>query len=412
MLNPQRDNARARAYLGNIILLQQQYLLLVSAGSRRSEAEGTRMRFDLTADQRLLQSATAEFLEKFCPVSAARALHDGGRSFDREAWRRGGELGWVSLMVGEELGGGRVSGDGLVDATVIAEQFGRLAAPGPLLAVNVVAAALAEAVNAGAHAALIRRLLAGEAVGTWACCAPGRGWDPAAGAVEAARDGGGFRLTGVHEGVEAAGDADVFLVLARTSEGLAQFVVPGDAAGLSVSPLASLDLTRGFGRVGYDGVWVAPGALVGVVGEAGPAVERQFQIAVVLQCAELAGVVEKVLEFTRRWMFDRFTFGRPLASYQALKHRFADMTLWSHAVQATMAAAAAAVAGRRGDAAELVSIAKAYAGQRATDIIQDCVQLHGGLGVTWEHDIHVYLRRGAVGRVTCGVPSQDPRPGA
>jgi alkylation response protein AidB-like acyl-CoA dehydrogenase len=108
-------------------------------------------------------------------------------------------------------------------------------------------------------------------------------------------------------------------------------------------------------------------------------------------------------------MSDRFSFGRPLASYQALKHRFADMTLWSHALQAAVGAAAAAVQQRREDAAELVSIAKAYAGQRATDIVQDCVQLHGGLGVTWEHDIHVYLRRAAVDRVTWGAPWQHRR---
>ena len=367
------------------------------------------MRFDLTADQRLLQSTTAEFLEKFCPVSVARALHDAGRSFDRETWRRGAELGWTSLIVGEELGGGSVSGEGVVDATIIAEQFGRLAAPGPFLAVNVVAAALAEATNGDAHAALIQRLLAGEAIGTWACCGPDQRWDPVAGAVEAAPDGDGYRLTGVHDGVEAAGDADVFLVVARTGEGLAQFIVPSDADGLSVSALASLDLTRGFGRIEYDGVRVAHGAMVGAAGEAVPAVERQFQIAVVLQCAELAGVVGKVLEFTRQWMSDRFTFGRPLASYQALKHRFADMTLWSHAAQATTAAAATAVAQRRDDAAELVSIAKAYTGQRATDIVQDCVQLHGGLGVTWEHDIHVYLRRATVDRVTWGSPSEHRR---
>jgi alkylation response protein AidB-like acyl-CoA dehydrogenase len=371
------------------------------------------MRFDLTADQRLLQSAAAEFLEKTCPVGASRALHDAGRSFDRETWRRGAELGWASLIVPEKLGGGSVSGEGLVDATVIAEQFGRLAAPGPFLAVNVVAAALAEATNAGAHAELIQRLLTGEAIGTWACHAPDRGWDPAAGAVGAAADGDGYRLTGVHEPVEAAADADVFLVLARTPtrtpEGITQFVVPGDAEGLSVSPMTSLDLTRGFGRVEYHGVRVDGSAMVGAAGQAARAVERQFQIAVVLQCAELAGVVEKVLEFTRQWMFDRFTFGRPLASYQALKHRFADMTLWSHALQATTAAAAQAVQERRDDAAELVSIAKAYAGQRATDIVQDCVQLHGGLGVTWEHDIHVYLRRATVDRVTWGTPSEHRR---
>jgi alkylation response protein AidB-like acyl-CoA dehydrogenase len=367
------------------------------------------MRFDLTADQRLLQSATAEFLEKSCPVSATRALHEAGRSFDRETWRRGAELGWASLIVGEELGGGSVSGEGLVDAAIIAEQFGRLAAPGPFLAVNVAAAALAEATNAGDHAPLIQRLLAGVAIGTWACCAPDRGWDPVAGAVEAAPDGDGYRITGIHERVEAATDADVFLVLARTPEGLAQFVVPRDAEGLSVSALTSLDLTRGFGRVAYDGVRVGRAALVGTVGEAEAAVERQFQIAVVLQCAELAGVVEKVLEFTRQWMFDRFTFGRPLASYQALKHRFADMTLWSHTAQATTAAAATAVARRQDDAGQLVSIAKAYTGQRATDIIQECVQLHGGLGVTWEHDIHVYLRRATVDRVTWGSPSEHRR---
>lgn len=367
------------------------------------------MRFDLTAEQRLLQSATAEFLEKSCPVSAARALHDAGQAFDRETWRRGAELGWASLIVPEEQGGGSVSGEGLVDATIIAEQFGRLAAPGPFLAVNVVAAALAEATNADAHAELIQRLLAGEAIGTWACCAPDRGWDPVAGAVEAVAVGDGYRLTGIHDRVEAASDADVFLVLARTPEGLAQFVVPSDADGLSVSSLTSLDLTRGFGRVEYDGVRAARSALVGAVGEAESAVERQFQIAVVLQCAELAGVAEKVLEFTRQWMFDRFSFGRPLASYQALKHRFADMTLWSHAAQATTAAAATAVQERRDDAAELVSIAKAYTGQRATDIVQDCVQLHGGLGVTWEHDIHVYLRRATVDRVTWGAPSQHRR---
>jgi alkylation response protein AidB-like acyl-CoA dehydrogenase len=372
-------------------------------------AERTRVRFDLTADQRLLQSATAEFLERFSPVAAARALHEAGRAFDRETWRRGAELGWVSLLVPEELGGGSVSGEGLVDATIIAEQFGRLAAPGPFLVVNVVAAALAEAANAGVHAELIQRLLTGEAIATWACCAPERGWDPVAGAIDAVADGDGYLLTGTHEQVEAAGDADEFLVLARTAAGLTQFIVPSDAEGLIVSALTSLDLTHGFGRVSYDGVRVARGAMVGVAGEAAPAIERQFEIAVVLQCAELAGVVEKVLEFTRQWMFDRFSFGRPLASYQALKHRFADMTLWSHAAQAATAAAARAVQERRDDAAELVSIAKAYTGQRATDIIQDCVQLHGGLGVTWEHDIHVYLRRATVDRVTWGAPSEHRR---
>jgi alkylation response protein AidB-like acyl-CoA dehydrogenase len=185
--------------------------------------------------------------------------------------------------------------------------------------------------------------------------------------------------------------------------------VPAAAAGLSVTAMGSLDLTRSFGRVSYDDVRVGPDAVVGVAGDAHEAVERQFQVAVVLQCAELAGVVDTVLGFTRQWLADRFTFGRPLESYQALKHRFADLTTWSHAAQAATYAAAAAVQARQPDAAEVVSIAKAYAGQRATDIIQECVQLHGGAGVTWEHDIHVYLRRATVDRVTWGTPRQHRR---
>lgn len=367
------------------------------------------MRFDLTADQRLLQSTTAEFLEKSSPLTTSRALHDAGQAFDRDTWRRGAELGWTSLIVPEKSGGGSVSGAGLVDATIIAEQFGRVVAPGPFIAVNVVASALAEASNAEAHNDVLQRLLSGEAIATWACCALDRGWDPVAGAVEAVAEGDGYRLTGAHDTVEAAAEADHFLVLARTPDGFAQFLVPSDAAGLSVTPRTTLDLTRSFGRVDYDGVRVDADARVGAPGEAEAAVERQFQIAVVLQCAELAGVVEKVLEFTKQWMFDRYSFGRPLASYQALKHRFADMTLWSHAAQASAAAAAAAVQEDRADAAELVSIAKSYAGQRATDIIQDCVQLHGGLGVTWEHDIHIYLRRATVDRVTWGTPGEHRR---
>ena len=256
------------------------------------------MRFELTADQRLLQTATADYLEKSAPLGVIRALHDEGRTFDRDTWRRGAELGWTSLVVPEETGGGSVSGEGVVDATVIAEQFGRGCAPGPLAVVNVVAAALAEAAGADRHAGLLGRLLDGSMVAAWACCAPGRGWDPEAGAIEARPDGDGYVLDGTHDGVEHGGDADAFLVLAHTPEGLSQFVVERDADGVSVLPLESLDMVRGFARVDYAGVRVPATALVGAAGGAAAAVERQLQLAVVLQCAELVGAVERVLEFT------------------------------------------------------------------------------------------------------------------
>jgi alkylation response protein AidB-like acyl-CoA dehydrogenase len=132
--------------------------------------------------------------------------------------------------------------------------------------------------------------------------------------------------------------------------------------------------------------------------------ERQLQIACVLQCAEMVGAMDQVFEMTLEYLGDRYSFGRPLSSYQALKHRVADDKMWLEASHATATAAARAVATEADDAAELVSVAKRWIGPQATELIQDCVQLHGGIGVTWEHDLHLYLRRTTVNRALHGTP--------
>jgi len=278
--------------------------------------------------------------------------------------------------------------------------------------VNVVAAALSEAANAAEHGPVIAALMSGDAVASWASYEPGRSWVPLTPAVRAVRSRTGFVLSGVKDRVEAGDQADYFLVTAAGPDGLMQFLVPVSAAGVTVTAQRSLDLVRRYARLDLAGV-VLPGSAVvspaGSPGSAGPAdaaVNRQVQIAIALQCAETAGVLQRVFEFTVQWAFDRYSFGRPLASYQALKHRFADMRAWLEACQATAAAAAHAAARRDDDADELACVAKSYVGQRATDIIQDCVQLHGGIGVTWEHDIHLYLRRATVNRVMLGTPAE------
>jgi alkylation response protein AidB-like acyl-CoA dehydrogenase len=135
-------------------------------------------------------------------------------------------------------------------------------------------------------------------------------------------------------------------------------------------------------------------------------VERQLQIAVVLQCAEMVGAADRMFEVTLEYLGDRYSFGRPLSSYQALKHRVADDKMWLEACHAIATAAARAVATEAGDAGAVVSAAKAWIGPHATELIQDCVQLHGGIGVTWEHDLHLYLRRTTVDRVTYGTPEE------
>ena len=185
--------------------------------------------------------------------------------------------------------------------------------------------------------------------------------------------------------------------------------MPAAAPGVTVTAEQSLDLVRRYARVDMDGVELPATSVVSPAGTVEAAVNRQIQIAVALQCAETAGAIQRVFEFTVQWAFDRYSFGRPLASYQALKHRFADMKLWLEACQATAGAAAHATARQAEDADELASVAKSYVGQRATDIIQDCVQLHGGIGVTWEHDIHLYLRRATVNRAMFGTPGEHRR---
>jgi alkylation response protein AidB-like acyl-CoA dehydrogenase len=142
------------------------------------------------------------------------------------------------------------------------------------------------------------------------------------------------------------------------------------------------------------------------VGGSAELIDRQSQIAQVLQCAEVVGILQTVFDFTTAWALDRHSFGRPLASYQALKHRFADMKMWLEACRATTSAAVAAVSSRSADAALSASIAKSYVGEMATEIIQGCVQMHGGIGVTWEHDLHVYLRRAALYRSMFGTPEE------
>ncbi|HWF20677.1 MAG TPA: acyl-CoA dehydrogenase family protein [Acidimicrobiales bacterium] len=364
------------------------------------------MELELTNDQQLFRETTRKFLETSTPLTVVREIAaENPDGFDRDWWRRGAELGWTSMLVPEDLGGGSVSGEGVMDLQLIAEEMGRLVSPGPLLPTNLVAAALSQADAAGQHDDVVAGLLSGETIATWAVAEPGGSWSPAEAQLQADPADGGFVLRGDKTAVEAAGQADYFLASARTGEGLTQFLVPAETPGISVTPLESLDLVRRFGRVTFDNVEVPATAVVGEVGGAAAEIERLLQFALIMQCAEMVGAIDQVFTFTLEYSFDRFSFGRALASYQALKHRFADMKLWLEASHATSGAAARAVQAGADNAAELVSVAKSYIGDHGPALLQDCVQMHGGIGVTWDHDLHLYIRRVTQDRVLFGAPS-------
>ncbi|MFG1924550.1 acyl-CoA dehydrogenase family protein [Cryptosporangium sp. NPDC048952] len=350
------------------------------------------MDFDLTPDQKLFRATTKKFLDTEVPLSTVREWASEG--FRRDWWTRGAELGWTALLVPEDQGGGSVSDAGLLDLLIVAEEMGRMVSPGPLGPVNTVIAALVEA---GGHAETLEALVSGETVATWAVHEPVSGFNPSAPGVTAVETADGWTLNGVKNPVETADQADLFLVTADAG----QFLVP--AADVRVEPVKSLDLVRRFGTVHLDDVHVPASALVSA------SVERQCLIASLLQSAETAGAVDRVFEFTVAWAFDRYSFGRPLASYQALKHRFADMKTWLEAIHGIVSAAGRAVQDRAPNAAELVAAAGSYVGTKSVEIIQDCVQIHGGIGVTWEHDLHLYLRRATVNRALYGTPEEHRR---
>ena len=156
----------------------------------------------------------------------------------------------------------------------------------------------------------------------------------------------------------------------------------------------------------FDGVEVDGSAAVGSAEQTSDMIARQSQIAMILQCAEIVGILETVLDFTIQWGFDRHSFGRPLGSYQALKHKYADLKIWFESCRATTNAAVAQVSSRAPGADIAVSVAKSYVGEHAPGMLQDCVQLHGGIGVTWEHDLHLFLRRATLYRSMFGTPDQ------
>jgi alkylation response protein AidB-like acyl-CoA dehydrogenase len=359
---------------------------------------------ELTDDQQFFLDTTRRFLASEVPIPTVRALHDTDAGFERSWWQHAAELGWTSMLVSERAGGGSLSGRPVADAALVAEELGRACAPGPFLPVNLVAAALSAAGSAAQQDDVLVGLLAGTSIASWAFAEPGDRWNAAGIAATAEVDADAIVLDGHKAYVEAAPTADHLLVTARTGLGLTQVLVPTGTAGVTVRPTASIDLVRRFGEVLLESVRLPLAAVVGEVGDAGDQVERQLQLALVLQCASIVGALDRVFEFTLEYMGDRFAFGRPIASYQALKHRVADMLLWLESAKGTTDAAVAAVDARADDASRLVSVAKSYVGDKAMAILQECNQFHGGISQTWEHDLHLYLRRVTLERALYGTP--------
>jgi alkylation response protein AidB-like acyl-CoA dehydrogenase len=349
----------------------------------------------ITDDQRMLVDACARLVTDTYPLQRVREKAYEDAAFAAEYRRRAGELGWYSMLVPDSLGGGTISGNGVLDAALIAYQRGRLLQPGPFVGTNVVAYALAVSGTEEQRGKVLAALMSGEASASWVVTdSPGA--PVVDGVVSATPTGGGYRLSGDATFIEDPGPGGWFLITAAGTDGPGLFLVRADEPGLRARSLGSLDITRRFVALHLDALDVPASALVENDGGAADLIDRLLALACVLTTAESVGAMDYELGVTVQYAKDRIAFGRPIGSFQAVKHSLADSSLLLEMSKAIALAAAQHLGddcGYEGYGLQAASMAKAFVGDCGIDLAQSCFQTFGGIGFTWEHDQHLYLRR-------------------
>jgi alkylation response protein AidB-like acyl-CoA dehydrogenase len=347
---------------------------------------------DATDDQKVLLDASVRFIQQACPLARVRERVYSNITYAADYRRRAAELGWFSMLVPEDLGGGNLSGNGVLDAALVAYKRGGMLQPGPFVGTNVVAYAFSVAGNEEQRQKVLPALTSGDASASWAISPPA-GHAAIEGGVTAEFRGGAYELSGCKTFVQDVDESCWLLVTAATNDGVSQFLVPPGTSGVTVVALDSLDISRQFSEVRFEGAQLPPSALVGMTAKASDLVARQSAIAAVLTAAESVGAMDHEFEMTLRYAKDRIAFGRPIGSFQAIKHLLADMSLLLEMSKAIALAAAKSLGSDDGYGLEAASMAKAFVGDSGVDLAQNCFQIFGGIGFTWEHDQHLYLRR-------------------
>ena len=350
------------------------------------------MNFDLTDEQQMLQAAARDFLAARLKSETIRRLAESDDAFSEDLWREMSELNWPGLMVSEQYGGQEL---GTVELAVLMEQLGYALMPGPILSSMLTAIALETAATDAQKERWLAPLASGEQRGTLALWDAGAGWSPEDITLEPESAGGGYVLRGEKLFVLDAATADFFVVGAS---GDRRFIVARDAPGVSITPTPTIDDTRKQYAVKLDGVKVGEDAAFGGEGALGPARVRAFSAF----AAELTGVAQRALEWAVQYAKERKQFNRPIGAYQAVSHRCAQMLLETEGARSASYYSAWAVDNEPETADLASSMAKAYASDAGTRVTGASLQVHGGIGFTWEHDLHFWLKRASAGAVMFG----------
>ena len=368
------------------------------------------MQLVLTEDQELLAKTATDFVAERSPVSRMRALRDAGDAdgFSRELWKEMAELGWVGIPFPESLGGAEM---GLSELAVVLEALGRTLAPEPFLSTVLLGGPL---LQRGGSDALQQRwltaLIRGEALVTLAQQEARSRYDLRSVSTRAETAGSGWRITGQKIQVLDGASADAFVVVARSAgaerdaDGISLFLVEREADGLRLERQHRVD-SRNAALLHLDGVSVDASALIGEEGGGGDLLEEVVDFATVGLCAEMLGGMSEAFDRTLAYLKAREQFGVPIGSFQALKHRAAELFIEIELSRSTLMAAARAVDEGAPAAKSLVSLAKARCSEAYVRVANEAVQMHGGIGMTDEHDIGFYMKRARVAATTFGDAS-------
>ena len=348
------------------------------------------MQFGLTETQQMLQRSAREFFPAECPMAEVRRLMELDGAYDAALWRKIAAQGWTGLLFPEEHGG---MGLGIVELAVAAEEMGRALLPGPYFSTVCVAGALLDAMPHWRHR--VQRISSGEERAALALLEDTASWD-----LDAVRlQLGGGRLTGRKLFVSDAASADLLLAAARCGEDLAVVQIDPRGAGVSIRPMPAMDRTRRLYSIDFER---APVEILAAGADAASALERACDVACVALSAEMTGAMQRVLEITVEYARTRKQFGKPIGQFQAVQHQCADMLLLTESARSAAFYAAWALENHAPDRGTAVSVAKSYASDACREVINRGIQVHGGMGFTWENDLHLYYRRAKASETAFG----------
>ncbi len=360
------------------------------------------MNFAFSEEQEELRKSVRRFLDQKSPETEVRRLMETDEGYDPDVWSQmGQQLGLQGLAIPEEYGG---SGYSYVELIIVLEEMGRALLAAPYFSTILAANALLASGDDQAKKDLLPGIAAGETIATLALTEDSGKWelDAVGLTATAAQSGGGYTLDGHKMFVLDGHIANLILVAAKTGEGLSLFAVEGDASGLTRKNLSTMDQTRKQARLEFSGT---PARLIGTAGGAAEGLTKTLDLAAVALAAEQVGGAQKCLDMSVEYAKVRVQFGRPIGSFQAIKHKCADMLLEVESAKSAAYYAGWAAADDNDELPVVASLAKAYCSDAYFHAAAENIQIHGGIGFTWEHPAHLYFKRAKSSELLFGDPT-------